>query len=194
MAASKRLPEKSVTVHKEDTEEPKLRRSTRKRSAPYNTSASEPASKAPKIDMRKAVPTNETPRQAEVMTHPALVSGTHLRDRTPEAPSNRLIVPNGTNAPLISPSSSRLAIQQPMEQVSPSKPGREKLSTENVLEKACVHLVKMDRTGKLKGIIEKNPCRLFSKEGLAEVVDPFVSLSSNIIGQQVCLFLCANIE
>lgn len=166
----------------------------RKRTATTNASASGPAPKSSKLDMRSAVPANETPRQADAMEHPALPSGAQMRDSTPEAPANRLVQTHGTNAPLLSPSSYRLTTQKPMELVSPSKPGREKLSTENVLEKACEHLIKMDQTGKLKHIIEKNPCRLFSREGLAEVVDPFVTLCSSIIGQQVSGAAAASIE
>lgn len=39
---------------------------------------------------------------------------------------------------------------------------------------------------KLRVVVEKHSCRMFSPEGLREVVDPFVELSSGIIGQQVC--------
>ncbi|KFY50817.1 hypothetical protein V496_09146, partial [Pseudogymnoascus sp. VKM F-4515 (FW-2607)] len=38
---------------------------------------------------------------------------------------------------------------------------------------------------KLKVVVERHPCKVFSAEGLAEVVDPFVTLTSGIIGQQV---------
>lgn len=57
------------------------------------------------------------------------------------------------------------------------------MTTGNILQQALDHLVKVEP--KLRVVVEKHHCRVFSKEGLAEVVDPFVSLVSGIIGQQV---------
>ncbi len=37
----------------------------------------------------------------------------------------------------------------------------------------------------MKAVIEKHPCHIFSAKGLAETVDPFRSLASGIMGQQV---------
>jgi DNA-3-methyladenine glycosylase II len=51
------------------------------------------------------------------------------------------------------------------------------------LEEACKHLIKVDE--RMRPLIEKNHCRVFSKEGLAEKIDPFESLVSGIISQQV---------
>ena len=56
-------------------------------------------------------------------------------------------------------------------------------TTAHLLEEACAHLLKVDP--KLKTVIEKNHCRIFSPEGLAEEIDPFRSLASGIIAQQV---------
>lgn len=47
---------------------------------------------------------------------------------------------------------------------------------------------------KLKGLVEKHHCKVFSPEGLREVVDPFTALSSGIIGQQVCQLFPNNIN
>jgi DNA-3-methyladenine glycosylase II len=52
-----------------------------------------------------------------------------------------------------------------------------------LLEEACAHLIKVDE--RLRPIIEKHHCRVFSPEGLAEKIDPFESLTSSIISQQV---------
>jgi hypothetical protein len=38
----------------------------------------------------------------------------------------------------------------------------------------------------LRDLVGKHSCKIFSPEGLREVVDPFTALSSGIIGQQVC--------
>lgn len=40
---------------------------------------------------------------------------------------------------------------------------------------------------KLKPLVEMHKCKMFSPEGLREVVDPFTALSSGIMGQQVCI-------
>ncbi|KAJ5403265.1 DNA glycosylase [Penicillium cosmopolitanum] len=45
------------------------------------------------------------------------------------------------------------------------------------------HLIATDP--RLKPVIEAHPCPLFSPTGLAEQIDPFNSLTSSIIGQQV---------
>ena len=57
-------------------------------------------------------------------------------------------------------------------------------TTENLLEKACAHMIEMDP--KLKVVIEKHHCKLFSPEGLQEEVEPFTALASGIMAQQVC--------
>ena len=56
-------------------------------------------------------------------------------------------------------------------------------TTANLLEQAYSHLLKMDPG--LKPLIEKYPCNVFSAEGLAEEIDPFESLCSGIMSQQV---------
>lgn len=52
-----------------------------------------------------------------------------------------------------------------------------------LLEQACDHLIRVD--SRLKPLIEKYPCQVFSTEGLAEEVDPFESLCNGILSQQV---------
>jgi hypothetical protein len=52
------------------------------------------------------------------------------------------------------------------------------------LDDACAFLCKVDP--KLRPLVEKHRCRIFSPEGLREVVEPFTALSSGIMGQQVC--------
>lgn len=58
---------------------------------------------------------------------------------------------------------------------------------DTLLKEAEAYLISVDP--KLKGLIEKHHCKMFSPEGLREVVDPFTALASSIMGQQVCLYL-----
>jgi DNA-3-methyladenine glycosylase II len=67
--------------------------------------------------------------------------------------------------------------------VSPSKPPRARVTTANILKEACDHLIKVDE--RMRPLVEKNYCRVFSPEGLAEEIDPFESIASGIISQQV---------
>jgi DNA-3-methyladenine glycosylase II len=96
---------------------------------------------------------------------------------------NRLADPLTTNAPLISPATSRVLANKDVNGVSPSKPPQTLTTTGNILEKACAHLVKIDP--KMKALIDKHHCAVFSPEGLEEEIDPFESLCSGIISQQV---------
>ncbi|KZL68500.1 hHh-GPD superfamily base excision DNA repair protein [Colletotrichum incanum] len=99
---------------------------------------------------------------------------------------NRLADPKLTNAPIISPETSRVIASHPAEDASPSKPATaagKRTTTANILEEACRHLIEVDP--RMKPLIEKNHCRVFSPEGLADKIDPFESLCSGIISQQV---------
>lgn len=98
---------------------------------------------------------------------------------------DRPVEPHRTNATLLTPRDSSLVAYPSVEDVSPSKTGlpRPIATTGNLLEKAVAHLLGVD--ARLKAVVEKHHCRLFSPEGLAEKVDPFASLASSIIGQQV---------
>lgn len=94
--------------------------------------------------------------------------------------------PRMTNAPLITPRGSRLvAYTQETADISPSKTGvpRATTTTGNLLEEACAHLIKVEP--RLEPLIKEHHCRIFSPEGLAEDIDPFMSLCSGIMSQQV---------
>ena len=68
---------------------------------------------------------------------------------------------------------------------SPWKAGlpRSTTSTATILEDACAHLMKVEP--RLKALIEKYHCEMFSPEGLAQECEPFRNLSSGIMAQQV---------
>ncbi|KAI9848154.1 MAG: 3-methyladenine DNA glycosylase [Sclerophora amabilis] len=129
-------------------------------------------------------PFTPTPSAVGLMTVP--YSTGDIDDTTPPPPVDRLAEPHRTNAPLISPETSRLvAYSTAVADSSPSKTGlpRPTTTTGNLLEEGCAHLIKQDPT--LKPLIDKYHCRIFSPEGLAEEIDPFRSLVSGIIAQQV---------
>ncbi|KAF7585855.1 3-methyladenine DNA glycosylase [Aspergillus hancockii] len=101
-------------------------------------------------------------------------------------PLDRPVEPHTTNATLLTPHGSSLVAYPPgTEDASPSKVGRPRptATTGTLLEKAIAHLISTD--SRLEPVIKQHPCPLFSPEGLAEEVDPFRSLVSSIIGQQV---------
>lgn len=110
---------------------------------------------------------------------------TNNRPLTPP-PLNRPVDPHRTNAILLTPHGSSVnAYPVNLEDASPSKTGlpRPTATTGTLLEKAIAHLIAMDP--RLAPVIEQHPCPLFSPTGLAEQIDPFNSLVSSIIGQQV---------
>ncbi|KAH8693143.1 DNA glycosylase, partial [Talaromyces proteolyticus] len=104
---------------------------------------------------------------------------------TPPPRLDRPVDPHRTNATLMTPRGSSVVVYPSVEDASPSKTGlpRPVTTTGNLLEKALEHLIATDP--RLKPVIEKHHCRIFSPEGLAEQVDPFESLISSIISQQV---------
>ena len=102
------------------------------------------------------------------------------------SPLDRPAEPNRTNAPLITPRGSRLmTYPRDTPDTSPSKTGipRPTTTTGHILEQACAHLIKQEP--RLQPLIEKHHCKVFSLEGLAEECDPFKSLCSGIMAQQV---------
>ena len=94
--------------------------------------------------------------------------------------------PHRTNAPLITPRGSRLVTySNGTVNTSPSKTPapRPTTTTSHILDEACAHLIKMEPL--LQPLIEKHYCHVFCPEGLAEECDPFRSLCSSIMAQQV---------
>lgn len=58
---------------------------------------------------------------------------------------------------------------------------------DTLLKDAEAFLVRVDETGRLSRLVETQKCKMFSPEGLKEVVEPFTALASGIMGQQVRL-------
>ncbi|KAF3353634.1 DNA-3-methyladenine glycosylase like protein [Verticillium longisporum] len=156
-----------------------------------------PATPPGKRTQRAAAAPPVTPTPSAVSLIAERINGTAEKPRTAAAP--RLADPKRTNAPLLSPESSRLvatALAVQPSSASPSKAARlaptsslvsevnsQPTTTENILAEACAHLIRVDP--RMKALIDKHPCKVFSPEGLAEKIDPFESLCSGIISQQV---------
>ncbi|KAL4889056.1 3-methyladenine DNA glycosidase [Aspergillus ambiguus] len=124
------------------------------------------------------LPTNIFDPPPSTTTNPGL--------RTTPPPLDRPVEPHRTNATLLTPhGSSLVAYPRDAPDASPSKTGRPRPSatTGTLLEQAVAHLIATDP--RLEPVIKQYPCPLFSPEGLAEAIDPFRSLVSSIIGQQV---------
>ncbi|KAM0809126.1 putative DNA glycosylase [Seiridium cardinale] len=133
----------------------------------------------------KAVPppATPTPSNAKLIGEPATNGISFTTPKPKPAAVKRLADPAGSNATLLSPETSRIVASKPLDEVSPSKTSDVQTTTANILQVACDHLIKVD--ARMKPLIDKNFCRVFSPEGLAEKIDPFESLCSGIISQQV---------
>ncbi|OAA67299.1 DNA base-excision repair protein [Niveomyces insectorum RCEF 264] len=94
----------------------------------------------------------------------------------------RLANPDMTNVPLLSPETSRVVSALPLEGLN-TPAARLKTTTANILEEACAHLVRVDP--RMKPLVDAHYCHVFSPAGLAKAIDPFESLASGIISQQV---------
>ncbi|KAJ4357912.1 3-methyladenine DNA glycosylase [Didymosphaeria variabile] len=118
--------------------------------------------------------------------------------------------PHATNAPLSTPGGSRVtaytsspakpstpSASQEAAEPSPTKKRKAKetvppdvgvlnkptATIDTLLKDAEKSLCSVDP--KLRLLVERHKCKIFSPEGLREVVDPFTALSSGIMGQQV---------
>lgn len=114
-----------------------------------------------------------------------LMTSSSATKATPQPPATRLVKPHHTNATLITPGGTGLYSDFDEEggvgDISPTKGGP--ATNKTLLAKANAHLLAVDPS--LGPVIEKHYCKVFSPEGLEEKIDPFRSLASGIIAQQV---------
>jgi DNA-3-methyladenine glycosylase II len=100
---------------------------------------------------------------------------------------DRPVEPHTTSATLVTPGGTQVVAypSNGWPDSSPSKTGlpRPTGTTGTILDQACAHLIGVDP--KMKPLIEKHRCEIFSAKGLAEEIDPFRSLTTGIMGQQV---------
>lgn len=148
--------------------------------APEAITPSTPNKRRAKARTSDLPPATLTPSNAKLFGEPVAL-GTTPKPRP--AAVRRLADPNATNATLLSPETSRVVASREVEFLSPTKSSSVKATTANILDEACTHLIKIDP--RMKPLIKANHCRVFSPEGLAEKIDPFESLCSGIISQQV---------
>lgn len=145
------------------------------------------ASATPKTQERK----RRKPEEQTIAT-----PSKRARSKTPEAqksPNNticssfldRPAEPHRTNAPLVTPQGSRHIIHPrgSIDATPKDRTPRPTTTTGHILEQACAHLVQVEP--KMRPLIEKHYCRIFCPEGLAEECEPFKSLCSGIMAQQV---------
>jgi DNA-3-methyladenine glycosylase II len=157
----------------------------RKRKVSQETQVSAPSGDGPSTPKRrgkapltaKLPPITPTPSAVGVISEASTVTPKKVKKA-------RRADPHATNAPLQTPGGTRVVKSFPVDNLTPGIFDRENIvTTENLLEKACAHLCAIDPG--LKPLVAKHTCKLFTAEGLAEEIDPFVALSSSIISQQV---------
>ncbi|KAK7511290.1 putative DNA-3-methyladenine glycosylase [Phyllosticta citriasiana] len=148
-------------------------KTSKKRGRPAKQKTESPAAHD---EAESAMPPPQTPvlkrRKVEVDSHSSTA-----------AP--RPAKPHASNAPLTTPGGSRVTYLRkvPAQEEQVSFEAQPTLTTETLLKEAEAHLIKIDPG--LKPLIEKNPCKMFSPEGLQEEVEPFRALISSIMAQQV---------
>ncbi|KAK3673729.1 3-methyladenine DNA glycosylase [Recurvomyces mirabilis] len=136
----------------------------------------------------KPPPLTPTPSAIGLMTSNSVLrpnySSGDIDDATPP-PADRPAEPHHTNATLITPGGTQaVPSYSNFEEASPSKASNNPATTtECLLDEAIAHMISVDPA--LKSVTEKHHCRVFSPEGLAETIDPFRSLASGIMAQQV---------
>ncbi|KAI0190031.1 HhH-GPD superfamily base excision DNA repair protein [Xylaria flabelliformis] len=133
-----------------------------------------------------------TPSNVKLMAEPAApgdaVLATPPSKKPRAAAVDRLADSNTTLATLLSPETSRVVTSKKARTRSPSgsptkQPVQKTPATASILEEANRFLVSVDP--RMRPLVENHHCRIFSPEGLAEEIDPFESLCSGIISQQV---------
>lgn len=142
-----------------------------------------PLRKRRAVANKEVPPLTPTPSLVNVMRAP--YSSGDIDDSTPP-PEDRPVEPHITNAALVTPGGTQtVAYSNGLPDSSPSKTGlpRPLATTGSLLDKAQAHLISVDK--RLAPLIAQNHCAVFSAKGLAEKIDPFRSLASGIMGQQV---------
>ncbi|KAI5276037.1 3-methyladenine DNA glycosidase [Aureobasidium subglaciale] len=92
--------------------------------------------------------------------------------------------PHVTNAPIKSPGTDKVVTAYSTWSGDIAGPAPTN-TTNSILDDAVAHLKRMDENGRLAPYIAKFHCKVFDAEGLAQPIDPFRSLASGIIAQQV---------
>ncbi|KAG9676637.1 DNA glycosylase, partial [Aureobasidium melanogenum] len=154
------------------------------------------------ITTNGSLPKQETPRKRQKVNGPSPPTSTLPAESLPTTttsssytattnghtsipePSPRPAEPHLTNAPLKCPDTDKVitAYSTWDNDTSGSAPTS---TTNTLLDAALAHLKQHDYTGRLTPYLTKFHCKVFDAEGLAAPIDPFRSLASGIIAQQV---------
>jgi DNA-3-methyladenine glycosylase II len=165
----------------------------------------EPGFKVPDIP---STPKRKLTTKAPLTPLPTLTPTPSLAKllRVPDGPSNinsassppldRPVDPHFSNATLTTPHGTQLTAY-PFNTSPSSSPSKPTLppptsTTGTLLTNAVAHLTTIEP--RLAPLIELHPCNVFSPTGLAEQIDPFHSLTSSIISQQVSTAAASSIK
>lgn len=176
-------PDSSLTAGQERPSSTPSKRKPPIKSSPQQLSVSQPAALA---EVPSTPPPSKRPRRSSHSGEASPEVNSAATKAPDQLKSDRPAEPHRTNATLKTPGGSRLVpYSKEIVESSPVKGGlpQPTTTTEQLLEQACSHLITVDP--RLKPLIEKHHCRVFSPEGLAEEVEPFESLCSGIMSQQV---------
>ena len=165
-----------------------------RRQTPTPTTGSTPLrlSPSPSTPLRKRTSAKDdlqtsTPSLVGLISTPT--SGTGDVDDAGLPAATRPVDPHAGNATLVTPGGTEsTAYPSDLLEASPSNPGLNSLpqpspTTATLLSQACAHLMFVEP--KLAPLIRKHKCHMFSPAGLTEKIDPFRSLASGIMAQQV---------
>jgi DNA-3-methyladenine glycosylase II len=146
-------------------------------------------SKRKRTTTKTQAPPPLTPTRSSARLSTPSYSFGNLDDTTPPPPPSRPADPHASNATLVTPGGTQAtAFPSDLSYSSPSKSTPNGLSqpsstTSTLLSQACAHLISVEP--KFAPLIRKHTCTLFSPSGLAEKIDPFCTLVSGIMAQQV---------
>ncbi len=150
-----------------------------------NARSSSPAVKSPEPKKR-----NVGESKVSTPSERVRVGAPEQRTRPEDDASDNVFIdrpaePHRTNAPLVTPRGSRYVTysEDHLNGASKASLPSPTTTTGHILQQACSHLIQMDPS--LQPLIERRYCRVFCPEGLAEECDPFKSLCSGIMAQQV---------
>ena len=159
---------------------------------------SAPPKKAPELDSRKRNVDDKADAVAAKKIRRATPDPRTENDENADTVDHGLVdrpaEPHRTNAPLVTPKGSRYVTYPPgsLDKIPQAGLPRPTTTTAHILDQACAHLVKVDP--RMQPLVEKHYCRIFCPEGLAEECDPFKSLCSGIMAQQLSGAAAATIK
>ncbi|KAI0595901.1 DNA glycosylase [Biscogniauxia sp. FL1348] len=148
--------------------------------APTPTTPSKRRAPKKSAAVAAALPATPTPSRAKLIAEPAGSGSAPTTPKPRPAAVSRLADPNATNALLLSPETSRVVASS---RTAAVRGPTTTTTTTTLLDEANRHLISVD--ARMRPLVERNYCRIFAPEGLAEKIDPFESLCSGIISQQV---------